>query len=95
VSYDAEQISAGFWPGDERFPEPAFFSYAYPRPDGIESASVAPEAASWQEDLGLFVLRYDDVRAATAPDDELLTFFSSTYDAAAGLMGWDEDLLTR
>jgi Family of unknown function (DUF5996) len=92
-SEDAEQVCAGFWPGDPRTPFPAFFAYAYPRPDGIEAAQVRPDGAAWVEEAGLFVLPYDTVRAAPDPAAALLEFLASTYDAGAALLGWSSDLV--
>lgn len=89
VAMDAEEISAGFWPGDERFPEPAFFSYAYPRPPKLEGAALRPAGAFWNEALGLFMLRYDDVRSAPSPRAALRAFLTSTYEAGATFGGWD------
>jgi hypothetical protein len=93
LSMDAEEIYAGFWPGDARFPEPSFASYVYPKPAGIEKAVIRPAAASWHEELGLFLLRYEDVRTSTAPREAVLQFLASTYDASATLAGWDRALL--
>jgi hypothetical protein len=92
-SADAEQICAGFWPGDDAFPQPAFFSYAYPRPEGIEGAKVLPAAASWSDEIGEFLLPYDDVRVAASPAQELLMFFVSAYEAGAERGGWDREAL--
>jgi hypothetical protein len=88
-SLDAEQIYTGFWPGDARFPEPAFASYVYPKPDGIELASIRPNSASWNAQLGEFVLRYDDMRMSATPEDTLMEFLRSTYDVSADLAKWD------
>jgi hypothetical protein len=88
-SADAEQICAGFWPGDERFPRPALFSYAYPKPEGLERAAILPAAASWGDENGEFLLLYDDIRTAASPAQELRAFFRSAYEAAATLGGWD------
>ena len=88
-SADAEQICAGFWAGDERFARPAFFSYAYPKPERIEQAAVLPSAASWSDEIGEFLLPYDDIRTATSPAQDLLAFFRSTYEAGATLGGWE------
>ena len=92
-STDAEQVSAGFWPGSPRFPEPAFFSYTYPKPDGIERAEVRPAAAFWSDEIGEFILRYEDVRGAADPARPILEFLDSTYAAGAGLRGWSPDLV--
>jgi len=93
-SDDAELICAGFWPGDRRTPCPAFFAYGYPRPDGIERAPVRPEATRWVEELGLFLLPYDAVRAAPDPAGALHDFLDSTYEACATRLGWSEDLVS-
>jgi hypothetical protein len=93
-SDDAELICGGFWPGDQRIPFPAFFAYGYPRPEGIEQAKPRPDAASWVEEAGLFVLPYDAVRAAPAPAEAILEFLDSTYDACATRLGWSTDLVS-
>jgi hypothetical protein len=91
-SYEYEQFAAGFWAGDERFPEPACYAYAYPRPEGLELAAVEPAGAGWDTTLGEFVLRYDDVLAAPSPAAAVRTFLDSAYGAAARLAGWDAEL---
>jgi hypothetical protein len=87
---DAEEICAGFWPGDERFPEPAFWCYAFPRPPGVENLVLQPSTASWVEKLGLFILRYEDVRNAASPRDAIREFLASSYDGCAALAKWSE-----
>lgn len=92
-AYDREVSSAGFWPGGGGMDEPAFYAYAYPAPDGFRDAPVRPEAAFWHDGLSEFVLPYAAVQSAPDGDAALLAFLQSTYDAAAGLGGWDRDLL--
>ena len=92
LSADAEQICAGFWPGDARYPHPAFFSYAYPKPEGIERAKILPSAASWSDHIGEFLLDYDAIRSGPSPADDLKAFLRSTYQEAATLAGWDREL---
>jgi Family of unknown function (DUF5996) len=92
-SDDAEQICVGFWPGDRRFPAPAFYSYTYPKPGQIEEAAIEPASAGWNAVLGEFALLYDDVRRSDSPGDEMLQFFVSSYAAGATLSGWDPDLI--
>ena len=89
---DAEQICGGFWPGHEGFPAAAFFAYGYPKPDGIEQASIGPEGAGWNTDIGEFVFPYDAMREAPDPGRALLDFLEGTYDACAQQMGWSPDL---
>jgi hypothetical protein len=91
-SYDVEQITVGFWPGDDRIPEAAFFAYGYPQPAQIEAAPVAPATARWSSEHGLFLLRYDDLRRELKPEVALREFFDTTYEACASLMGWSHAL---
>jgi hypothetical protein len=91
-AYSHEVSSAGFWPGGG-IGYPAFYSYAYPTPEGFAAAPVRPEAAFFHADLGEFVLPYDAVRTSDAPDETLLEFLQTTYEAAADAGRWDRDLL--
>lgn len=87
---DAEQICAGWWPGDERHRYPAFYAYGFPMPAGLEEATIAPPG-TWSADIGEFILPYDSARSAPDPKQAILDFARSTYDAAARLMGgWDD-----
>jgi len=92
-AYSHECSSCGFWPGGESFPQPMFFSYAYPPPAGFSTARVRPEAARFDSSLGEFVLPYDAVRESADPDATLLEFLQSSYEAAADLGGWDRAAL--
>jgi predicted GNAT family acetyltransferase len=92
-AYDREVSSAGFWPGGNGIDYPAFYAYAYPAPAGYRAAAVRPDAAFWHEGLSEFMLPYDAVRTAADPDEALMAFLVSTYEAAAELAGWDRELL--
>lgn len=92
---DQEQATAGFWPGDGRLPEPAFFAYTFPEPPGCREAVVRPDAATFHPDLNEFILPYEAVRTSPSPDQTILDFFQSTYEAAATLAGWDRQALER
>lgn len=94
-AYSHEVSSAGFWAGDPGAPEPSFYAYAYPTPAGFAEAKVAPAGARFDRTLGEFLLPYDAVRTAADPDEALLAFLQSTYDAAADLGGWDRAALER
>ena len=91
-AYSHEVSSAGFWPGNDAFPEAAFYSYAYPEPPGFRGRPVTP-GARFEPGLGEFVLPYDSVRAAADPGALLLDFLSTTYAAAADTGGWDRAAL--
>jgi Family of unknown function (DUF5996) len=94
-AYSHEVISCGFWPGNERFPTPAFYSYVVPAPQGLEKLPVRPAAASYNAELGEFLLPYDDVRNAKQPEQTLWQFFQSAYEGYAGLAGWDRKALEK
>jgi hypothetical protein len=92
-AYSHEVSSAGFWPGSGAIDYPAFYSYAYPEPPGFRTAQVRPAAAFFSEALGEFILPYDAVRTAPAPEQALLEFLQTTYEAAANAAKWDRDAL--
>jgi hypothetical protein len=92
-AYSHEVSSAGFWPGGGAIDYPAFYSYAYPAPEGFAAAPVRPDAAFFSEVLGEFILPYDAVRTAADPDGALLDFLQSTYEAAANAAKWDRAAL--
>jgi hypothetical protein len=94
-AYSHEVSSLGFWPGGEQFPEAVFYSYSYPEPKGFRDAAVSPDAASFNTDLGEFVLPLHAVRNSSKPEDQLLSFAQTTYEAAADLAGWDRKGLER
>lgn len=87
-AYSHEVTSVGFWPGNREAPDPIFYAYAYPTPEGFNEAEVAPDAALWLDALGEFALPYDAVASADDPDAALTAFFESTHAAAADLAGW-------
>ena len=93
-AYSHEVSSCGFWPGSG-FGAPAFYAYAYPEPEGFKAYPVEPKEAYYNPDLGEFILPYDAVRTAGSPDNALLSFFQSTYEAAANLSKWDRPSLER
>ncbi len=92
-AYSHEVSSCGFWPGNDAVPYAAFYAYAYPEPPGFAAAPVRPAAASYNNDLHEFVLPYDEVRNASKPDEVLLEFLQSTYEAAANAAKWDRAAL--
>jgi hypothetical protein len=87
-AYSHEEASAGFWPGSDSFPKPAFYAYGYPAPQGFADAPV-PAPGYFDTGLGEWLLDYDAVRTAADPKGTLLAFLHATYDAAADLGDWD------
>ncbi|MBV9157270.1 MAG: hypothetical protein JO097_13485 [Acidobacteriaceae bacterium] len=94
-AYSHEVISAGFWPGNGGFGAPAFYAYAAPEPAGLAKEQLWPHQASYSSELHEFILKYDDVRQASSPNDAVLDFLQSSYEAAARLGDWDRAALER
>jgi hypothetical protein len=94
-AYSQEVSSLGFWPGSDALPQAIFYSYAYPEPKGFAQAKAKPNTASYNAQLREFILPYDIVRESNAPDDALLNFAQSTYDAASTLGTWDRAALVE
>jgi hypothetical protein len=93
-AYSHEVSSCGFWPGAPGI-APLFYAYAYPEPPGFADVQVEPVGAHWDAGLGEFVLPYEVVRSAGDPDQALLAFLQSTYEAAADLASWPRAELER
>jgi hypothetical protein len=93
-AYSHELFSAGWWPGNESYPEPAFYAYAYPEPDGFSDASV-PTGGFYYPDLHEFLLPWSVVCAAQDPERTVLDFLEATYVAAADFGRWDRSALER
>ncbi|MBX5483535.1 MAG: hypothetical protein IRZ16_17065 [Myxococcaceae bacterium] len=90
-----EYFSVGFWPGDERYPDAAFFAYCSPEPEEFRDGNLAPAAATYEPRLGEFILPYQAVRQSPDPDKTLLSFCESAYHRAASLARWDRAKLER
>ncbi|MDF2434298.1 MAG: hypothetical protein JWP44_3929 [Mucilaginibacter sp.] len=91
-AYSHEVSSAGFWPGSDAYPFPAFYSYCYPSPPLYGTQLVEPEQAFYSVEMGEFLLNYEAVQQAEDPEGTLLRFLRSTYEAAAKTGNWDYKL---
>lgn len=94
-AYSHEVISHGLWPGGGAVESPMFYSYTAPAPAGLETASIRPSAGFYSTEMSEFLLPYDEVRKADSPDEMLLEFLQSTYEAGANLANWDRAALER
>ncbi len=94
-AYSHEVCSCGFWPGSDQIPQAIFYSYAYPEPNGFANSEVKPDGAMYNPVLKEFILPYDTVRNSVSPDETLLTFLQSTYEAAANLGDWNRAKLEK
>jgi hypothetical protein len=94
-AYSHEVSSCGFWPGGGPVDEPVFYAYAYPEPQDFKDYPIQPSEAFYHTGMSEFLLPYDVVRTAESPDDVLLSFLQSTYEAAARCANWDRHTLER
>lgn len=92
-AYSHEVFSVGFWPGSEAFKTPVFYAYCYPNYPDFQHALISPDKAYWNKDMGEFMLSYDEVRKSSAPQETLLEFLQSCYEAAAKSGDWDRKKL--
>lgn len=88
-AYSHEVCSAGFWPGNEQFPQAAFYSYCYPSPAEYGRQQVEPSEAYFHQQMGEFLLPYEAVRESADPEQALLAFLQTTYDAAVSTARWN------
>jgi hypothetical protein len=93
-AYSHEVISHGFWPGGNRA-QAAFYSYTAPGPAGLDQCRIKPSAAYYSQELKEFLLSYEAVRESSSPEETLMDFLQSTYEAGADLANWDRAALER
>lgn len=86
---DDAQVEVGWWSGNEQYPRPAYFSFIYPEPPGIDQVDIKPSEAHWDNNLREFILDYDHVRKSQTPAEDLLEFFESTYKCEAEKANWE------
>lgn len=89
---DAEEVAVGWWPGDARYEQAAFYAYAHPAPDGFEDATLDPAGARWHPELGEHLLDWNVVCDSAQPHETAVQFMRSAFGHACKLCGWDETL---
>jgi len=94
-AYSHEVISHGFWPGAGPLGAAAFYSYTAPEPPGLKEAAIRPAGAFYSNELSEFLVMYEDVRLSASPEEALMEFLQSTYEAGANLANWDRAALER
>jgi hypothetical protein len=95
-SYSHEQISCGFWAGDPRVPQPMYYAYTFPSPEGLDKEALEPAEAQWIDSNGspMATLSYQTVRTSDDSRATLLNFLESSYQAGAKKAGWNIEELT-
>ena len=62
-SMDAQEVAIGWWPGDDKLGESAFYAYAHPAPEAFSDGSALTAAAHWNAELGLYALDWNDIQS--------------------------------
>jgi hypothetical protein len=83
---DAQEVAVGWWPGDARYPHPAFYAYAHPASDGLAGTD------HWNAALGEFVLDWDEVIASADPHATAVAFARDKFRHACLVCDWDPQL---
>ncbi len=89
---DSQEVAVGWWPGDTRYEEAAFYAYAHPAPDAFAGATLTPAAAHWSTELGEYILDWRDIRSNPDPHARALEFAHSAFAHACAVCGWDPAL---
>jgi Family of unknown function (DUF5996) len=89
---DAQEVAIGWWPGDPRHDQAAFYAYAHPAPEGFAQLTLSPPAAHWDAALGEYIMEWDDVCSAPDPFAAALEFARSAFRQACTACAWDMTL---
>jgi hypothetical protein len=89
---DAQEVAVGWWPGDARYGKAAFYAYAHPAPESFAGATLSAPHARWDENLGEYILDWDDVRASADPRASALDFARAAFRHACDVCAWDRGL---
>ena len=89
---DSQEVAVGWWPGDARHDQAAFYAYAHPAASGFGTETLAPAGARWDATLGEYLLDHNDVQRAPDPRAAALEFARSAFRHACLACGWDSEL---
>jgi hypothetical protein len=89
---DSQEVAVGWWPGDARYGQAAFYAYTHPAPDGFAGATLSPPAARWDATLGEYILNWSDVLSERDPHAAALDFARSAFRYACAVCEWDPTL---
>ena len=87
---DAQEVAIGWWPGHPGYEKAAFYAYAHPAPEGFAGAELSP--ARFDQELGEYVLDWDEVAASADSRATALEFGRSAFLHACAVCEWDSAL---
>jgi len=86
---DSQEVAVGWWPGDGRYGQAAFYAYAHPARPEFAGATLSPTPARWDPALGEYILDWDDVRSEPDPHAVAVEFARSAFRHSCVTCGWD------
>ncbi|HUD38622.1 MAG TPA: DUF5996 family protein [Streptosporangiaceae bacterium] len=89
---DAQEVAVGWWPGDHRHPQAAFYAYAHPAPENLSAYTPPSPGAHWDAKIGEFILPWDDVRTAPDPHATAVAFARAIFRHSCEVCAWDPQL---
>ena len=89
---DAQEVAVGWWPGDPKYGKAALYAYAHPAPESFKGAKLSPPAAHWHDELGLYLLGWEDLQSAPDPHGAGVEFMRSAFRHACVVCEWDPAL---
>jgi hypothetical protein len=89
---DSQEVAVGWWPGDPRHPQAAFYAYAHPAPEHYSEFEPPVPGAHWDAHVGEFILPWDEVRTAADPHATALKFARSVFQHSCEVCEWDPAL---
>jgi len=89
---DSQEVAVGWWPGDARHGQAAFYAYAHPAPEAFAAATLSPAGARWAADLGEYIIDWNDLAAGSDPHASAVAFARSAFAHACAVCGWDPTL---
>ena len=89
---DAQEVAVGWWPGDARYPKPAFYAYAYPPEEGFPGRELAPIPGAWSDELGEYLLDHETAAATGNPEEAVVDFCGAIFEHACEVCDWNPAL---
>jgi hypothetical protein len=89
---DSQEVAVGWWPGDAKHGGAAFYAYAHPAQPGFADGDLGVPGSRWDDDLGEYVLEWEEIADASDPHAIALEFARSAFRHACTTCSWDPAL---
>jgi len=89
---DSQEVAVGWWPGDDRYPRPAFYAYAHPPEEGFAGRDLSPVPGGWNDALGEYLLDHEEAAAAEDPQRAVIDFCGEIFAHACEVCDWNPAL---